>query len=223
MTDSLTVADAVAALRARNDTHADIFEKSYAALKRPAGHVPPLIDYIRLIKDEPIEWLRTLPDSWKCLSYFLKARAAVNALISVKEVVDSMQRQDPHLLPALRSTIRTRLKSKHMDAVAKERAGLPAADPEDDQVGGDSVGEESAHEMPEACSADACSKVCGRLKHACVEYCRVANKFAVLTLLTALWDDDCADDIAVQVARLVFMDSPPIDILDAFLRKLAEA
>lgn len=205
MTDALAVADAVAALRARNDAHADIFQKAHDALTRPAGHVPPLVDYLRIIKDEPIEWLRTLPDGWKCLSYFHKARAAVNALIAIQDVADAIHREDPDLLPALRTTIRTRLKSQHMHAVARERAGLPAADPDDPD--------------PDDQSSLDPADVCARMKQACFDFCRATHKHALLAVLTAFWDDACRDDaLAVDVGRLVFMDSPPIAVLDAFLR-----
>jgi hypothetical protein len=142
----------------------------------------------------------------------------LNVLINIIRYLHALESVVHNIL-----TIRTRLKSKHMDAVARERAGLPAADQHDDQDGGESSVDDQpepvhADDQTEPVHADARSDVSARMKAACFDYCRAADKFAVLAVLTAFWDDGCDDDLAVDVGRRVFMDSPAIAILDAFLR-----
>lgn len=188
MAEPLTVLQAVTALRLHNDTHADVFEKCHAQLPDAS---PILADYLRLIKDEPDEWLRSLPKNWKCQSYFLKARAALNAMASLHAVVTAMEREDADLLPSLRNTVRRRLMSKDLDAVIKERRGGVSVRSEgsvaasEAGAGSDSGAESDGTEGPNPVSI--VGPPVERLRDACLAYAEATDRHAIAAIMRSLW------------------------------------
>lgn len=204
MAAPLTVLQACTALRLHNDTHADVFEKCHSQLPDAS---PILADYLRLIKDEPDEWLRSLPRNWKCSSYFLKARAALNAMASLHAVGTAMAREDPDLLPALRATVRRRLMSKDLDAVINERRGRSTtAAPSDDRS-------EACTRSPESelgsGSDDTGNPVCDagppveRLREACLAYCEATDRTTLAAMMRALWSPGSDYELPGERAALL--------------------
>jgi hypothetical protein len=205
MAAPLTVLQAVTAMRIHNETHADVFEKCHAQLPDAS---PVLADYLRLIKDEPHAWLRSLPPNWKCQSYFLKARAAVNAMASLHAVATAMEREDPDLLPALRATVRRRLMSKDLDAVINERRGRSTtAAPSDDRS--EAPESEIGHGSDESSVGPETNPVCDagppveRLREACLAYCEATDRTTLAAMMRALWSPGSDYELPGEKAALL--------------------
>ena len=129
-----TVQDAVDALVALKPSAAQYFSRSHANFRHPAGGAQPLEEYLAMIRDDPVEWLRQLPRTWSCKTALDNAKAAVTALCRCDAVATAHR----GLVDDVRRSIREALTPEVVQAEVRERSATgDDRTPGDDRAPGD--------------------------------------------------------------------------------------
>jgi len=90
MATQFTVSNGIALL---TPTQARDVHKIHEMKRHRDGVDQPLKEYLEFVRDEPLEWLRTLPPTWMSESYFARARSAITALCKNAGVLEAMTRE----------------------------------------------------------------------------------------------------------------------------------
>jgi hypothetical protein len=185
----------------------------------------PVKSYLEIIVEEPSKWLEGLPFTWKSVSNFEHARAAVTAITKLDAVVSAY----PDLVDEFNNMMRDSKLSREVIEAEVERRKGPCTSESDDAGESECACEEAASSpvqpgpvQPSLVqpSTPYDGSLAGRIKASCIKYCTAMDKQATMALLTSFWDGNSNDydACAVEIGRLVFMDAPPIQILNVFVK-----
>lgn len=195
MENELTIQDVLALLP---DKNANDLRKAFDA----PDLVTTVETFLVVVVEEPKNWLRSLPSTWKSLSNFEHVRAAVTAVTKLDAVVAAY----PKLVKDFKAMMKAgKLNRAVLMNEVDRRMAADENDQDDNQVDDD----EDDDLIPERPFTE-------RLKAGCIKFCKAEGN-NIHHLLTECWrDSDDCDDSVVDIARCVFKDSS--DILEALLK-----
>lgn len=180
----------------------------------------PVQSYLEIIVEEPSKWLEGLPFTWKSVSNFEHARAAVTAITKLDAVVSAY----PELVEEFNDMMRNSKLSREVIVAEVERRKGACTTESDDAGESECACEEAASSPVQPSlvqpSTPYDGSLAGRIKVSCIQYCTATDKQAALALLSSFWDGNSNDydACAVEIGRLVFMDAPPIQMLNVFIK-----
>ena len=174
-----TVANGVALLSA---THAKDMTKIHETKRHRDSVNQSLKEYLEFVRDEPLEWMRTLPPTWMSESYFARAKTAICTLCKRPEVIAAMGEEGAAELPdEVRREIKAQLLSTVIAQEIQSRCGRFTAV----ETGEDA--EEDPEEDPEEDAEDARYVRTLRLRNACVA---AAGSTVMGDVFRSMWESD---------------------------------